>query len=610
MSLWLTSLHVPLSLSVRMNVNSYTDEEAHAELVYAEALLMISLMTFLGDQNLINLVKGAFRIRSCFQVSAHERREGSISLTISPPQTYKECASIAEERTSWASDHSRIHFESGVKMGIGTFNLMISHMPSKILKILEVLGFSGNRGTGFTQLEAACEMSDGLRSPLALLIAMTYHCYVEHYFGTGDGDIDYVAGLLSQALKVYPHSAFFLLFAGRVAQLKGNLDEALLHFDSCINVQSEWHQLHNVCHWESMWCRAIQCNWKCAAEYADLLRINCKWSPATYTYQYATFLYQIYEEESSKLRDNGEPLTDELVQLKEKIDTLINSVPSLRIRYAGKTVPCEKFAIVKCEKYYDDDVNGSLCMPALEFIYVWNMFTIMDRADHAYVTRILEKVDRNFDRYTPVDEDAVDALAVNNQQVERKTPSTDGASGQIDRYALCLMLKGVCLRTLGYPMQAQEHFLKIIEYQDQLVANVYLAPHSCMELGLTFAVQGDYSQARHWLEKARKDYTGYLYETIVHFRVHCALRSLKGKEKAHAAQQRDADAPTERSVKTLPTAEETVDSEKTKITVDDKVSQCAMQTSTSGSTSFTEMAKAMHANCNANGDAMDRLLGL
>lgn len=49
--------------------HSYTDDEAHAELVYAEALLMISLMTFLGDQNLINLVKGAFRIRSCFQVS-------------------------------------------------------------------------------------------------------------------------------------------------------------------------------------------------------------------------------------------------------------------------------------------------------------------------------------------------------------------------------------------------------------------------------------------------------------------------------------------------------------------------------------------------------------
>ena len=308
---------------------------------------------------------------------------------------------ILEERTTWSSDFSRIHFESGVKMGIGTFNLMISHMPSKILKILEVLGFSGNRITGFTQLEAACGMSSGLRSPLALLISMTYHCYVEHYFGTGDGDVDYVDNLLKGALEKYPKSAFFLLFAGRVAQLKGHLDEALEHFDACIKVQSEWHQLHNVCHWESMWCRAIQCNWQSASEYADILRAHCKWSPATYTYQYATFLYQIYEEESAKLEEEGVPPTPELVELKNKIDQLINSVPSLRIRYAGKTVPCEKFAIVKSEKYYEEDSNGSLCMPALEFIYVWNMFTIMDRADHKYVNQILDKVEKNIAKYKP-----------------------------------------------------------------------------------------------------------------------------------------------------------------------------------------------------------------
>lgn len=492
-------------------------------------------------------------------------------------------------------------------MGIGTFNLMISHMPSKILKILEVLGFSGNRSTGFNQLEAACEMTDGLRSPLALLIAMTYHCYVEHYFGTGDGDIEYVSNLLEKALTIYPHSAFFLLFAGRVAQLKGNLDEALGHFDSCINVQSEWHQLHNVCHWESMWCRAIQCNWQSAAEYADLLRINCKWSPATYTYQYATFLYQIYEEKSTQCIDNGTKLTSELIELKEKIDQLINSVPSLRIRYAGKTVPCEKFAIVKCEKYYHADVNGSLCMPALEFIYVWNMFTIMDRADHKYVRQILQKVESNISRYALDDDDCEEAVEAVASSVHDEQNTLD--DNQIDRYALCLMLKGVCLRTLGSPDEAKEYFLKIIEHQDQLVANVYLAPHSCMELGLTFAGQGDYTQAKQWLERARKDYTGYLYETIVHFRVHCALRSIKAKEKSSNNLQTDERVKEKPS---LPPTVETFDRDKTKITVDDKVHQC-MQTSTSlssNSTSFTEMAKAMHANCDANGDAMDRLLGL
>lgn len=147
---------------------------------------MISLMTFLGDQNLINLVKGAFRIRSCYQ-------------------TYKECALILTARTAWRSDFSRRHFESGVRMGVGTFNLMISHMPSKVLKLLEFIGFSGNRATGFTELEAASELTEGLRSPLAVLISMTYHCYVEHYFGLGEGDLNYSKELLDRTLDKYPN---------------------------------------------------------------------------------------------------------------------------------------------------------------------------------------------------------------------------------------------------------------------------------------------------------------------------------------------------------------------------------------------------------------------
>ena len=150
---------------------------------------MISLMTFLGDQNLMNLVKGAFRIRSCFQ-------------------SYKECNYILSQRSTWASDSNRRHFESGVRMGIGTFNIMISHMPSKILKILEVFGFSGNRTIGFAELELATLMTDGLRSPLALLISMTYHCYVEHYFGVGEGDIGYVSSLLDKTLEKFPNVSF------------------------------------------------------------------------------------------------------------------------------------------------------------------------------------------------------------------------------------------------------------------------------------------------------------------------------------------------------------------------------------------------------------------
>ena len=88
--------------------------------------------------------------------------------------------------------------------------------------------------------------------------------------------------------------------------------------------------------------------------------------------------------------------------LKAQIDELINSVPGLRIRYAGKTVPCEKFAIVKSEKYYEEDPKGSLLMPALEFIYIWNMFAILDKVPN-YAQKILDIVEENIPKYEPKD---------------------------------------------------------------------------------------------------------------------------------------------------------------------------------------------------------------
>lgn len=45
----------------------------------------------------------------------------------------------------WDNNMTKEHFESGVKMGIGTFNLMISLLPAKVIKLLEFLGFSGNK---------------------------------------------------------------------------------------------------------------------------------------------------------------------------------------------------------------------------------------------------------------------------------------------------------------------------------------------------------------------------------------------------------------------------------------------------------------------------------
>lgn len=56
----------------------------------------------------------------------------------------RECNYILNKR-NWEVDSSKGHFESGVRMGMGTFNLMISLLPGRIIKLLEFIGFSGNK---------------------------------------------------------------------------------------------------------------------------------------------------------------------------------------------------------------------------------------------------------------------------------------------------------------------------------------------------------------------------------------------------------------------------------------------------------------------------------
>ncbi|CAG2181634.1 unnamed protein product, partial [Oppiella nova] len=115
------------------NYNDYTEEEIHAELIHAENLLITALLTFFSDQNIMSLVKGAFRIRSCHS-------------------SYKVCLEISETRTNWKSEASKAHFISGVLLGNGALNLVFSHLPKRVLKLLEMIGFSGDRSVGLDLL--------------------------------------------------------------------------------------------------------------------------------------------------------------------------------------------------------------------------------------------------------------------------------------------------------------------------------------------------------------------------------------------------------------------------------------------------------------------------
>lgn len=57
---------------------------------------------------------------------------------------YRECSKILEKK-QWETEESKIQFQSGVRLGVATFNVMISLLPPKIISVLEFVGFSGNK---------------------------------------------------------------------------------------------------------------------------------------------------------------------------------------------------------------------------------------------------------------------------------------------------------------------------------------------------------------------------------------------------------------------------------------------------------------------------------
>uniref|UniRef100_A0A7N8YMW9 Tetratricopeptide repeat protein 39B n=1 Tax=Mastacembelus armatus TaxID=205130 RepID=A0A7N8YMW9_9TELE len=264
------------------------EEEMHAEICYAECLLQKATLTFVQDENMISFIKGGIKIRT---------------------------SSVFQQ------------FEGGVRLGIGSFNLMLSLLPQRILRLLEFIGFSGNRVS-----LASLEFS-----------------------------------LLEPYQHKYPKGSIILFYSARISTLRGNFEKARARYEECISSQQEWKQIHHLCYWELMWTHSYQQEWQQAYHYADLLCKESRWSKAIYMYQKAAILSMMSEED---VKRTGEDIVE-----------LFRQVEGLKQRLAGKSIPTEKFAVRKSRRYKAANPTP-LVIPALEMMYVWNGFTIVGkRAD-------------------------------------------------------------------------------------------------------------------------------------------------------------------------------------------------------------------------------------
>ncbi|XP_015250069.1 PREDICTED: tetratricopeptide repeat protein 39B [Cyprinodon variegatus] len=432
-------------------------------LSYSSILVMQATMTFEQKdiQTAMETIKQA--LQTCHRFRKRNSMVGSLSSLISKQSNLQEEEMHAE----------LCYAECLLQKATLTFIQMLSLLPQRILRLLEFIGFSGNRSFGLAQLREGAS-SQSLRSILCVLTLLFYNTYVSLILGTGEGNLVEAEALLEPYQEKYPKGSIILFYSARIATLRGNFEKVcsfalmICVFKGTLSIEISDHNL------EPAWHGARQTKLQ-----------------AIYMYQKAAILSMMTEDD---VRKTGEDIVE-----------LFRQVEGLKQRLAGKSIPMEKFAVRKSRRYKAAK-PVPLVIPALEMMYVWNGFTIVGKRA-----------------------DFTESLLVTIEKAEQQLRNDPNPSEfHPDDSGLVQMLKGLCLKHLGRFLQAELCFTQVLSSESRIRYDHYLIPFTLYELGLLYKQQGDFLKATTYIEKAKTNYKDYSMESRLHFRIHAALSSLKG----------------------------------------------------------------------------------
>eukprot|EP00124_Ichthyophonus_hoferi_P001040 Ihof_evm2s47 gene=Ihof_evmTU2s47 len=507
-------------------LTSMDNPELQAEICHSESLLLKSMCSFIADESMVAFIKGGLKIRQSFlsykdcsnfitkiQNGGKRKYNGNDSKKeknglFSPMSNLS--LSSKDSGSSNAKNVLNDDFVSGVSLGYGAFNLLLSLLPPRALQLLEFMGFTGDREAGLEMLKEA-GLSNTLRSPLCNLVLMAYHFFIIYFMGLAQKpDMTLANDILDQALIKYPEGAIYAFYSGRRHLINGRLEDAIVEYKRSIAAQSEWVQMHHICYWELMHLYSFQGRWKDAAKQAHVLVLESKWSKATYQYMEAAYTYM-------DIMDTENVVTSEDRSL---LKDLFASVAPYKQKIAGKSIPMEKFVIRKCRKFEMQD--NYLMLPGLEMMYTWSVFQYMHSENlEAMLSLILDaitEIHTAFEKTSQVSGSSTDK----KKKRESKHKEMNGMRHEniIDDLCLAYLLKGHVETLLGRLESAEKSLNEVMSNERGLCLDHWIAPFARVELALLYRQTNRNKEANEFLLAAKNNYKGYSLENRLHFRIH------------------------------------------------------------------------------------------
>ncbi|KAK4049606.1 hypothetical protein OIO90_005365 [Microbotryomycetes sp. JL221] len=460
------------------SIKSMTRVQRHAELVFSECTLLKAVLGIIYSGDFVAFLKEAINMRNAYAI-------------------YRTLASFVEAADQdYGGEDPAIDndFRSGVFLGNGMISLILSLLPSAVLKIMTVFGFTGDREYALKTLMRAGlwkardpepgmdPKKEGIRRPICDMTLLMHHLVVANYLPVGNVDVPTAAHILKYHLDRYPNGIFFLYFAGRLHSTETQLEKANKSFHSAIAAQREYIQLGHICYWDLGLVSLAMGDYVKGFECFNILDKESNWSKAIYAYAKATTIYE-----------EGEDL--------QEAARIMQGVPDLMQRIAGKSIPLEKFVARRARKFVAQ--NNRLTLPGIELAYVLNCLSLSPRF-------IL--FDVHLDQISTV-------LAELHACKDPRKYGTGRGDEFWDDYCLAHMMRGIVLHFMAHPQphvvprpskcqipvkeaeeQALISFNNVLKHGRDICHDHHLVWFTHYELGRLYSSMGDYKKAKYHLE--------------------------------------------------------------------------------------------------------------
>lgn len=154
------------------------EDRLQRQIVQADSILYQAVLTFI-EQDIASYVKGGWLLRRAWKIYEKTHREIKGMYDALKVSTNGDTANVGvgvgvamegsdriDTNDNEIPDEVVERLFGSVNFGYGTFQLCISMIPPKLLKLIEFLGFEGDQSVGLNSLEFSSNSRD-MKAPLA-----------------------------------------------------------------------------------------------------------------------------------------------------------------------------------------------------------------------------------------------------------------------------------------------------------------------------------------------------------------------------------------------------------------------------------------------------------